>query len=166
MRFYIATRLERAARAELVALHLINAGHEVTYPWWQHGAVGREGAARLIQVALLETEGVRKADAVIVLLPGGRGTHAELGIALGAGKPVIVWDETHKAFNHDDSTCAFYWHPHVHQLRGSLSDPINMQLLIQQASVVVEEHHAGRLGRGAYGHAAAIAEHVAGHPQA
>lgn len=166
MKFYIATRLERAARAELLALHLTLAGHEITYPWWQHGAVGREGSERLIQVSILETQGVLTADAVIALLPGGRGTHAELGIALGAGKPVIVWDETNEAFQLTDATCAFYWHPLVHQLRGDLGLPANRELLVHQAAVVVEEHRAGRHGSGAYGHAAALAARLSSGPAA
>ncbi len=166
MKFYVATRLERAARAELVALHLTLAGHDVTYPWWQHGAVGREGSERLIQVSILEAQGVLTADAVIVLLPGGRGTHAELGIALGAGKPIIVFDETAEAFQLTDATCAFYWHPLVHQLRGDLGRPQDREMLVHQAVGVVEDHRAGRHGSGAYGHAAAIAARLASGPAA
>lgn len=163
MKFYLATSLGACARAELVANHLtFEAGHQPTYAWWKHGAIGNEGEARLIQVAQLELAGVRDADVVIVLLPGGRGTHAELGMALALNKPVIVWDPTGSAFRVNDETCSFYWHPNVHGMRGDLGLPRYRDLLVHQAEVVLEEHRAGQLGRGAYGHAAAIAAKVGG----
>ena len=160
MKFYVATTLTNAPRAALVAAQLEAAGHTITYPWWTHGAIGHAGVGALITVAQLELRGVLEADGLIVLLPGKRGSHVELGAALGAGKPVIIFDEPGGAFKADDGTCAFYWHPNVHQLRGDLSIPTNMAILVHQAQVVVEEQRAGRLGRGAYGHAAAIASRL------
>jgi hypothetical protein len=161
MNFYLATSLESCVRAEIVANHLTQAGHEATYSWWLHGAVGHAGEGRLIQVAQLELAGVRDADLVIVVLPGGRGTHAELGMALALDKPVIVHSPTGSEFRANDDTCAFYWHPNVHGMRGELGFPRHRDLLVHQAEVVLEEHRAGRHGRGAYGHAAAIAAKLA-----
>ena len=40
--------------------------------------------------ALAEIAAVREADVLVVLLPGGYGTHVEIGAALALGKPVIL----------------------------------------------------------------------------
>lgn len=109
MRYYIATRLEAADRHRELRDALAERGHEVTYDWTQHGSVRHEGAERIRQVAHAEKQGVRDADFVVVLLPGGRGTHSELGLALAMGKRVfIVADIAEGAWAPDERTCAFY----------------------------------------------------------
>ncbi len=73
-----------------------------------------------------ETAGVYMADVVIVLLPGGRGTHVELGVALGVADAVVIGPEDEpslriviysptpdKDFGDGGDTCAFYHHPFV-----------------------------------------------------
>lgn len=109
MRFYIASKLENAETVKRVATVLKAAGHTQTYDWTQHGSVKNEGDTRLRQVAENEKQGVREADMVIVLLPGGRGTHAELGMAAAFGKDIIICAEDDQMFQTDDRTCAFYW---------------------------------------------------------
>lgn len=93
-------------------------GLEHTYDWTKHGSVKTEEQTRIIQVAELELQGVKDADVVIVLLPGGRGTHAELGIANALRKKVFLWAETDELFLQDDRTCAFYWNINVERVVG------------------------------------------------
>lgn len=62
------------------------------------------------------------ADIVFVLLPGGFGTHVELGMALGFGKKVIVHSVDPDIFTKTQGTCAFYHHPIVFKLSCELSD--------------------------------------------
>lgn len=122
MKFYIATRLERAADHNLVRDQLVEMGHEITYDWTAHGSVQKEGAARIREVALAETRGVQEADFVVVLLPGGRGTHAELGLALAFGIPVLIHSREEDGFFADDGrTCAFYHHPLVTRFEGPIA---------------------------------------------
>lgn len=114
MKFYIATKLERAADHQEMRKQLEALGHEITYDWTTHGSVKNEGEQRIREVARAEFQGIKDADFVIVLLPGGRGTHCEIGIALGLGKRVIiVADPEHGFFAQDSRTCAFYHHPLV-----------------------------------------------------
>jgi hypothetical protein len=120
MRFYVATGLERAGVARALGEQLVEAGHEWTYDWTTHGAVAWAGPGRVREVALLEASGVARADVVVVLLPGARGTHVELGMAIALGKRVLVVvddDETEAAFL-GDRVCAFYLHPAVEIVRG------------------------------------------------
>lgn len=89
-----------------------------TYDWTAHGSVQCEGPERLTEVAELELQGVKDADIVIVLLPGGRGTHCELGIANALNKKVFLWAETDEMFLQNDRTCAFYWNSNVERIVG------------------------------------------------
>lgn len=115
MRYYIATRLERHQDHNLVRDTMAAQGHELTYDWTAHGPVFRDGLKRIREVAELELRGVLDADLVIVLLPGGRGTHAELGMAIAAGKPVLLHvapgNVRDAFFGATPETCAFYHHP-------------------------------------------------------
>lgn len=122
-RFYIATRLERAADHREVSGRLAACGWVCSYDWTTHGSVQREGEARIAEVARAEEEGVRSADVVIVLLPGGRGTHAELGMAVALRKPIFVLaDPVDGFFAQDERTCAFYHSPTVRRVEGGVGD--------------------------------------------
>lgn len=119
MRVYIATRLERAADHRLVRDALAALGHQLTYDWTIHGSVWADGHDKIRQVAAAELEGVTSADLVIVLLPGGRGTHTELGAAIAAGRPVLA-HTTEPRLIEGPETCAFYHHPLVRLQTGPL----------------------------------------------
>jgi hypothetical protein len=82
MKAYIASALENAPAVRVRRDQLAKHGVELTYDWTAHGSVQSQGYEVMAQVARAEADGVRRANLVIVLLPGGRGTHAELGIAL------------------------------------------------------------------------------------
>ncbi len=84
MKVYIATAFENAQAARDLAKRL-PPGWSWSYDWTGH--TFDDDPAR---VAHLDMCGVTAADAVIVILPGGPGTHVELGIALGRGIHVCV----------------------------------------------------------------------------
>jgi nucleoside 2-deoxyribosyltransferase len=107
-RFYLATRIDRSAQAAPLLEALTAQGWVRTFVW-----TGEEiDPDRHADTALKELAGVREADIVIALLPGGRGTHVEIGAALALGKRVIL-----HAPNRDTLTkpypCVFYYHPSV-----------------------------------------------------
>lgn len=108
-RFYIATRLARHAEHNLIRDILVEAGHEITYDWTSHGSVKETCEERLTEVSEAELDGVRDADFVVVLLPAGRGTHAEIGIAEALHKPVYMHSVRPDLFTTTSATCAFYW---------------------------------------------------------
>jgi hypothetical protein len=111
MKFYIATRLESHVAHNEVRDLLIGFGHEIAYDWTTHGPVWRSGVKVIADTAVAEIEGVRRADFVVVILPGGRGTHAELGMALAFGKPTLIASAGGAMLSACPETCAFYWHP-------------------------------------------------------
>lgn len=120
VKFYIASKLENAEQVKRVSEKLKAIGWKQTYDWTVHGSV-QGSHARLEEVSKAETRGVMQADIVIVLLPGGRGTHAELGIAVactGYGK-IYLCSSDGKEFTTGEETCAFYWLPEMRRLVGS-----------------------------------------------
>lgn len=114
MRYYIATSLENMPAHNALRDRL---GPGITYDWTLHGPVFRDGLARIAEVAERELNGIRDADVVIVLWPGGRGTHVELGAALALGKRVYFVSDVPGHHEACAETCAFYHHPLVTRVR-------------------------------------------------
>ena len=66
------------------------------------------------------------ADFICVLLPGGRGTHVELGVALGHEIPVMLWAPVEDALlAADGSSCPFYFDSRVARFHGPISEYID-----------------------------------------
>jgi nucleoside 2-deoxyribosyltransferase len=131
MKVYIATGLERIETQKQVAGWLREAGHEITYDWGTHGPACGSGLERIVEVAHAELNGVMHADVVLALLPGGRGTHFEIGAAVGVGIPVVLWRESSDdgLFEDDRRTCAFYHLGDVHQLTAPLSKKLAINMV-------------------------------------
>lgn len=126
MKYYIATRIARANEHNYVRNHLAKFGWELTYDWTEHGSVKNTNTRTLSDVAKKEVDGILEAQVVLVLLPGGFGTHTELGLAIAANKITIVHSIDKKLFEANDSTCAFYHHERVHQLVCPLENIANL----------------------------------------
>ena len=107
MKIYIATKLANTEQYAEVRQLLMALGHQITYDWTVHGSVKDASLERLREVGHREEDGIRVADAVIGLLPGGRGTHWELGFASGQGKPIILLGDK-KYFELGSDTTTFY----------------------------------------------------------
>lgn len=91
---------------------------EITYNWATHGKISDPKEQR--EVSIKEVIGVQQADLLLVLLPGGWGTHVEMGIALGLNKPVFLVSLNDKAEDYmdlDNKTCTFHEHPNVKKVR-------------------------------------------------
>ena len=138
MRYYIATALERAEDHKALAKALSARGWTCTYDWTAHGSVQGHGAARMAEVAAAELQGVIESDAVIVLLPGGRGTHCELGAALAAGVPVVLVGHATDLFDASGRDCAFYSH------RGIVARHMSGEAQNAEATAYCIEGAAGR----------------------
>lgn len=111
MRYYIATGLANHAAHNELRDALNALGHEITYDWTALGPVWSHGLEVIQKVALAERDGVEAADVVIALLPGGRGTHVEIGIAIGQRIPIIFHAPDDSMFGEKPGTCAFYHAP-------------------------------------------------------
>lgn len=105
MKYYIATKLENHKAHNELRDWLNSQGHQITFDWTINGPVWTKGLLVINTIAHLETLGVLDCDVLIMLWPGGRGTHVELGIALGTNKRIFILASS--------ETCAFYHHSKV-----------------------------------------------------
>lgn len=110
---YVASSLSRRLEVASLCAALRDAGHHITYDWTSHGSVQGECVERMAEVAQSEITGVTEADVLIALLPGGRGTHGEIGAALATGIRVLLVVESEADLLQDGLTCVFYYHPLV-----------------------------------------------------
>lgn len=113
MKFYIATTLDNWCVHNLVRDILSKQGHEITYDWTIHGPAWPKGLDFVREIALNECSGVLHADFVVVLLPAGRGTHVELGMAIALRKPIVIYSQDPTIFTACKETCTFYHLPNV-----------------------------------------------------
>ena len=122
MNFYIASSFQNKQHVQTLAAELKRHGFKHTYDWTKN-----EKAATFDELASIgeaELEAVKKADILIVLLPGGKGTHIELGIALGRNIPVYLFNQ--KGFQNAKEASSFYYTSGVTRVEGS-----DEQLLVQ-----------------------------------
>ncbi len=122
MKFYIASKLGNHIQVQSLAKLLKANGWEHTYDWTIHGSNKETDIEILKSIARKEFDGVKNADIVIVLTPQGRGTHAELGMAIALNKVVYICHSDDTYFKCDDNTSTFYWLPQVKHLVGTIED--------------------------------------------
>jgi len=135
MKFYIATSLDNAEQHNAVRDALVAQGHTITHDWTQCGVDKGPSVEELRKRGDADIEGVLQADLLIVLLPGGKGTHVELGlmiakmVVLESAKilgeerrpqhdPVVLtWGKDIQAFQ-EPYPCAFHWSSAVCRMIG------------------------------------------------
>jgi len=125
-KFYIATSLQRIEDHHNVRDALREQNWEITYDWTLHGSVKKTSIERLQEVGLKMTQGVLDADVVIVLLPGGKGTHTELGMAIARNKKIILHSMSPQPFALCDETVAFYHREDILQLTGTFDQVVEI----------------------------------------
>ena len=117
MKFYIASGVENAKSVAELATLLIQNGHTHTYDWTKNLRHTND-EFELSIIAEKEVNGVKEAEILIVILPGGRGTHTEIGVALAEGIPVIIYAARSDAFVLNGQTNPFYYHRKVRMFSG------------------------------------------------
>lgn len=129
MKFYIASSFKNIDTVRRVTEELKSKGFIHTYDWTEGRA---SSIAELEAIGSSEKNAVMEADIVMILLPAGKGSHVELGIALGTGKKVFLYspDET---VNDLELTSTFYHLPEVEKVIGTVDELI--QEICSQAAV-------------------------------
>jgi nucleoside 2-deoxyribosyltransferase len=122
-RFYLATRKDRATEADAISNELKDYGWERTLTWSDQAHADSESHAALAQA---ELRAVTEADVLIVMLPGGYGTHVEIGAALALGKPIVLHAPDQKTLE-TPYPCVFHYHPRIKLL---VSESLNIKALL------------------------------------
>jgi len=121
MKFYIASSFRNVDSVRNVTEKLKNKGHVLTYDWT--GGNGEKSLNDLREIGMKERNAVIEADIVIVLLPAGRGSHIEFGIALGQDKKIYLYSPDEDALDVEKTT-TFYHLPEVQLVIGTLDELI------------------------------------------
>ena len=123
MNFYIGSGFKNCDMVNYVSQKLKEAGWEHTYNWADN-ILGNETLEDLIEFSNLEIQGINDADIVIILLPGGRGTHIELGMSLALNKKIYLYSNDENAFKDAKETVNFYQLPSIVKLTGNIDECI------------------------------------------
>jgi hypothetical protein len=118
-RVYVAAAADNWEAAREAISELARRGYTITHDWTEGIANGRynvsvqQSEADWRSMAGRDLEGAATADVLVLVCPAARGSHTELGVALGRGRPVVLvgWGRDFQDANGRD--CVFYHHPLV-----------------------------------------------------
>lgn len=121
MRFYIASSFQNQEMVRYVSQKLISKGFTHTYDWTMNQrAVEPES---LKAIGEQEKNAVCSSDIFILLLPAGKSSHVELGMALGTGKQVYIYSQEKL----DPATAStFYYVNGVNRITGDIDRFISL----------------------------------------
>lgn len=88
MKYYIASSFLNKEIVNEIINQLDDKGFTNTYNWTLNDKASNE--TELKNIGQAEFEAVKKSEVLIVILPGEKGTHIEMGIALGCGIQVVI----------------------------------------------------------------------------
>lgn len=126
MKFYIASSFSNKQAVRQVSEELKSKGFVHTYDWTKNERAS--SFEQLSKVGNFEKDAVMEADFMIILLPAGKGSHIEFGIALGQGKPIYLYSSDEEV-NNFDTTSTFYHLPQVKIVVGTINNLIQTILL-------------------------------------
>ncbi|PYZ93364.1 group-specific protein [Salipaludibacillus keqinensis] len=122
MKFYIASSFKNKQQVKFVSNKLKEKGFIHTYDWTKNDrATTKE---QLIDLGVKEKTAVLESDFIVVLLPGGKGTHIELGMAIAQGIKVYLYSPNDD-INHFETTSTFYHLPEVQQIIGTIEELVD-----------------------------------------
>ncbi|CAM3067437.1 nucleoside 2-deoxyribosyltransferase [Filibacter tadaridae] len=127
-KFYVASSFRNLESVRYVADHLKNKGYIQTYDWTQNAKAKREQTFTvedLRDIGEKEKNAVLESDFIVILLPGGKGTHIELGIALGQGKRTFLYSPNEEVKNFE-TTSTFYHLAEVEKCYGTLDELLEL----------------------------------------
>ena len=105
MNFYIASSFSNIDKVRELSNKLKSIGYIHSYDWTQNERANSIEA--LYNIGEKEKEAVMYSDFFVILLPAGKGSHIEMGIALGLGKRVYLYSATNEIYDYD-KTSTFY----------------------------------------------------------
>ncbi|MEQ2465262.1 group-specific protein [Niallia sp. Sow4_A1] len=122
-RFYVASSFKNIEIVRLVSKNLQNKGYIYTYDWTVNESASTIEDLR--EIGLNEKNAVMDADIIIVILPAGKGSHIELGIALGQGKRIYLYSPNDEV-NNLDTTSTFYHLSEVQKCMGTIEELVEI----------------------------------------
>ena len=122
MKFYIGSGFKNCELVNYYSKVLQENGWEHTYNWTKN-INNNPTVEDLIKYSKLEQNAIIDADVIIILLPAGRGTHIELGMALALNKKIFLCSASEDEFS-IENTVNFYHLPQIKRVVGDADDNI------------------------------------------
>lgn len=122
MNFYVASSFQNKEVVRTVSHQLKQLGWHHTYDWTQNERANSIEALRII--GILEKQAISDSDVVVVILPGGKGTHIEIGLAIAWQKRTFLYSPNLDAMDMQ-TTSTFYHLPEVQICEGSIEELIS-----------------------------------------
>ena len=123
MKIYVASSLKNWSQVRELNAKLQLLGHEITYDWTEHGEkifgdlratpVLNFDTLLLQSVAIKEVAGVKSADLLLLVYPGGLGTYWEFGYSYARGKQIVIWGLTDFVVAEGERPVAFNHLPYI-----------------------------------------------------
>ncbi|MDM5316305.1 group-specific protein [Fictibacillus sp. b24] len=124
MKFYIASGFANKLLVKQVGAEVKKTlNWELTYDWTQNDKA--ETNEDLAVIGMNEFKGVMDSDVTIVILPGGKGCHTEMGVALGNRKQVVLFDPENTLRDLSKAT-TFYFLPQIKHWGGSVEELLTL----------------------------------------
>jgi nucleoside 2-deoxyribosyltransferase len=123
MKFYIASSFKNIDKVRYVSEILKEKGYIHTYDWTLNKNITT--LEEIKEIGQKETNAVIEADFVVVLLPAGKGSHVELGIAIGNSKKIYLYSSNNEVDNLE-TTSTFYQLPEINKCIGTLDELVNI----------------------------------------
>ncbi|KMY42840.1 group-specific protein [Bacillus sp. FJAT-27916] len=123
MKFYIASSFKNIEKVRYVSKILKEKGFTHTYDWTLNENITT--LEELKEIGQKETNAVIEADFVVVLLPAGKGSHVELGIAIGNSKKIYLYSSDNEVDNLE-TTSTFYQLSEINKCIGTLDELVNI----------------------------------------
>ncbi|MDQ0971366.1 nucleoside 2-deoxyribosyltransferase [Neobacillus niacini] len=123
MKFYIASSFKNIEKVRYVSKKLKDKGFIHTYDWTLNENVTT--LEELKAIGQKEKNAVIEADFVVVLLPAGKGSHIELGIAIGNGKKIYLYSPNNEVDN-IETTSTFYHLPEIEKCFGTIDELVDI----------------------------------------
>ena len=122
-KFYVASSFKNIETVRYVSKELINRGYIHTYDWTKNEKASTLEDLR--EIGQKEKKAVIEADVIIVLFPAGKGSHIELGIAIGLGKRIYLYSPEEEV-NNMETTSTFYHLPEVEKCVGTIDELVTI----------------------------------------
>ena len=114
MRIYVASGFVNWRNVRLLQQYLEKCGATITADWTEGAEAHFDGVEEtnesLSDVCEQDMRGVASCTAMVLWLPGARGAHVELGVALALEKPVILIANAKTLEGGAGYSCPFYHH--------------------------------------------------------
>jgi nucleoside 2-deoxyribosyltransferase len=117
LKFYVASSFQNINQVQIITNELIQYGWQLTYDWTLNKRAN--SIEELQRIGSLEKTAIEDSDLVIIVLPGGKGTHVELGLAIAGKKKIILYSPNEKIMDAETST-TFYHLPEIEKCFGSI----------------------------------------------